>query len=532
MVRRRAETVRRLAAIHTALLTGSFSDEDDDEDVSSQEDVDAGSQQAFRRPRQAFLRERPRFRDRQGHARWYGEWGTGFWHQYIDRENVESHPLLLDEFEERFRIPHELFCDFEDEMTTAGVFRKRTRSASVPPRLLLMASFKRLASGAHWPTIAECAFVSRPVLREFFTRKFVPYFSSDAYYSRHVHYPKTLDSIRATERAYRAQGFPGCVGSVDVVHMPWDAAPAVTNRMFYNGRKGAATYASVVTVDNDCIVLHATRVGPGASNDKTLILDDEYHNALQTNTLYSDYEYDLLDVSGNTFTAKGVYTICDGGFNTHCTKMATISAPTEFEYAWNERLESVRKDVERCFGQLKKRFQILRIPSLTRDFEQIKNTWRTCLVLHNILTRRRLLRDYNSRLEAVNVGDFEEQDAAVVQVWHERDVEDAEYYAHRLAERRDRNAGHPAEVVDAVVHTDDTALDRRIARARMIQRTTSHLDATRVEELEAYRTRQNSLIIHFNSLTKLGGVDHLHATRRRVVRSDNGEIVHLQRAAM
>jgi DNA integrity scanning protein DisA with diadenylate cyclase activity len=133
----------------------------------------------------------------------------------------------------------------------------------------------------------------------------------------------------------------------------------------------------------------------------------------------------------------------------------------------------------------------------------------------------------------VNVGEFEEQDAAVVQAWHERDVEDAEYSAHRLAERQDENAGHAAQVVDVVVYRDDTALDRRIAaRERMLQRTMSHLDATSVEDLEAYRTRQNSLIIHYNSLTKLGGVDHLYTTRRRVVRSDNGEIVHLQCAAM
>ena len=211
-----------------------------------------------------------------------------------------------------------------------------------------------------------------------------------------MHYPKTVDSIRESERAYRAQGFPGCVGSVDAVHMPWDAAPAVTYRLFYNRRKGAATYASVVTVDNDCVVLHATEAGPGASNDKTLILDldDEYHNALQTNTLYSDYKYDLLDEFGNTVQTKGVYTICDGGFNTHCTKMATISRPNEFQAAWTGRLESVRKDVERGFGVLKKRFQILRIPSQVRNFELMKGTWRTCLVLHNILTRRRLSRDY------------------------------------------------------------------------------------------------------------------------------------------
>lgn len=57
--------------------------------------------------------------------------------------------------------------------------------------------------------------------------------------------------------------------------MPWDAAPAVLHRMFYDGRKGTATYTSAVMVDNDCIVLHAKRAAPGASNDKTIILDDE-----------------------------------------------------------------------------------------------------------------------------------------------------------------------------------------------------------------------------------------------------------------
>jgi len=66
----------------------------------------------------------------------------------------------------------------------------------------------------------------------------------------------------------------------------WDAAPAVLNRMFYNVRKGETTYASAGTAGNDCIILHATRVGPGASNDKTLFLEDEYHSALKTSTLY------------------------------------------------------------------------------------------------------------------------------------------------------------------------------------------------------------------------------------------------------
>ena len=51
--------------------------------------------------------------------------------------------------------------------------------------------------------------------------------------------------------------------------------------------------------------------------------------------------------------------------------MATISTPTGREAAWTDRLESVRKDVERCFGHLKKRFQILRLPSSVISFAQI-----------------------------------------------------------------------------------------------------------------------------------------------------------------
>ena len=53
--------------------------------------------------------------------------------------------------------------------------------------------------------------------------------------------------------------------------------------MFYNGRKGAASgnvRESVVTVDNDRIALQETSAAPGASNNKTLILGDEYHDAL------------------------------------------------------------------------------------------------------------------------------------------------------------------------------------------------------------------------------------------------------------
>ena len=527
MAHNNGEARARLQRLMTLTRMSAVSSDESSEDEfgRTRDGETSGDDERLPRKRGGFKR-RPRFPDKLGHEQWYGEWGSGFWGQYLQRDEVNSSSLLRDEFAQRFRIPHDLFCVFEDEMTTAGVFFRPTKSKSVPPRLLLMACFKRLASGAHWPTIAECAFVSAPVLRAFFVNKFLPYFSSDAYYDSHVYYPKSAHDIQRIERAYRAHGFPGCVGSVDAVHMPWDASPAVQNHLFYNGRKGAATYASVVTVDNDCIILYASRVGFGSSNDKTLIRDNDFHNALKTQDYFLNYEYDVLTADGDSVTAKGAYTICDGGFNTHCTTMATISTPTGREAAWTERLESVRKDVERCFGHLKKRFQILRLPSSVMSFAQIGDTWRTCVVLHNILTRRRLQRDYDARVANVATGELQDNDAAVVQAWRERDVSDAQFYARRLRARR-VDAREEDAIVNDVMHVDESAIAVRIARAQLAMRSSYSLARTSVEDLRAYAERQHTLVTHYTAFEKRGAVDHLHATRRRVARDADGRMLYI-----
>ena len=48
-------------------------------------------------------------------------------------------------------------------------------------------------------------------------------------------------------------------------------------------------------------------------------------------------------------------------------------------------MSSVRKDVEDCFGILKKRFRILRVPSLLHSEKQITTMFKTCCILHNML---------------------------------------------------------------------------------------------------------------------------------------------------
>ncbi len=49
------------------------------------------------------------------------------------------------------------------------------------------------------------------------------------------------------------------------------------------------------------------------------------------------------------------------------------------------RMSSVRKDVEDCFGILKRRFRILRVPSMFFHEKHITNSFKTCCILHNML---------------------------------------------------------------------------------------------------------------------------------------------------
>ena len=81
-----------------------------------------------------------------------------------------------------------------------------------------------------------------------------------------------------------------------------------------------------------------------------------------------------------------VYLICDGGYTNEpffINPFGSRWLPSEVY--WSEWLESVRKDVECCFGILKARFRILKHPILLQSQSVIDNVFHTCCMIHNIL---------------------------------------------------------------------------------------------------------------------------------------------------
>ncbi|POM74470.1 Uncharacterized protein PHPALM_8567 [Phytophthora palmivora] len=93
------------------------------------------------------------------------------------------------------------------------------------------------------------------------------------------------------------------------------------------------------------------------------------------------YEY---EVNGNRHTM--CYLLCDGIYPNWYVFVKSIRQPeTPKEKHFAGAQESVRKDVERCFGVLKGRFGILAQPAQLWDEAMLRIVWRCCVALHNMI---------------------------------------------------------------------------------------------------------------------------------------------------
>eukprot|EP00041_Stephanoeca_diplocostata_P011735 m.194027 g.194027 ORF g.194027 m.194027 type:complete len:294 (-) comp18645_c0_seq3:1508-2389(-) len=125
---------------------------------------------------------------------------------------------------------------------------------------------------------------------------------------------------------------------------------------------------------------------PGARNDKTIVNFDDFVLSIRDRRRYADLEWERWDRDGSTHMEKGAFLICDGGYHRWpCLQCPNKLASGFKEIAFNKLLTAVRKDVEYCFGRLKTRFRILRMPNLEQSQQQVDDIFATACVFHNMI---------------------------------------------------------------------------------------------------------------------------------------------------
>lgn len=339
-----------------------------------------------------------------------GDYLNSAWWLFLQKDTIKN-PFHRDGklFRTRFRVPYDVFMyivnlckvEMKEDLNTES---KDIFGRYIPIELKVLGVLRVLARGCTFDCIAELTNSNKEAHRLFF-HKFNKIFIKH-FYETYINYPTTDEEVYSITKIYKLLGFPGCVGSIDVVHIGWELCPKrLTN--VCTGKSGYPTLAYEVAVDHRKRILHTTPGHFGTRNDKTIVKFDSLVSKIRYEEPFSNFQYEIFQVAGDgniiTHIVNGVYLICDNGYHSWKALMCPLTHCYLYsQLRWSKWLESTRKDVECCFGILKKRFAILKYGYRFHLKQHCDNTFAVCCMLHNLL----LIADgYNTRWEDL----FEEE---------------------------------------------------------------------------------------------------------------------------
>jgi len=154
--------------------------------------------------------------------------------------------------------------------------------------------------------------------------------------------------------------------------------------------------------DEDLWVWHLFVGAPGSLNDI---------NVMQQSPLYLDVTGGRWPPRGTPFTINGrtrtlpFYRV-DGIYPRYAFLMSPHPKPSTGEQTTFNRLqEAIRKDVERLFGVLMKRFQVTLHPGRYRSVSQLETTYKAICILHNMCVESRRSNLWSGRRRATGGDD-------------------------------------------------------------------------------------------------------------------------------
>lgn len=329
---------------------------------------------------------------------------SGFYKSYLQEDKIV---VLLDEktrdaktFRRKFRVPYIIFMKIVDEISNSTDSRwnclktqrnEISESAGadpIPHTILVLCSLRILGRNLFPDDVHDLCGVSETKIRNYF-RDFVMIYGSYLFKKLvKAPSPNDMDELNKCMYPYKIVGLPGCIASVDCVHVQWEA-PNFLKHSCANGRFGGKLKTMVfqVAVSNDRKILSATQAFYGTMNDTVVARYDSFVQDVLKG-VYRNVNYQMYNERGQKREHAGCWLLVDGGYSKsypHLQYPVSCSSMNLDNYQLSKHKESVRKDVECCFGILKKRFLILKTSIRSTREEITAPIFHTCCALHNWL---------------------------------------------------------------------------------------------------------------------------------------------------
>ncbi|CDF35965.1 unnamed protein product [Chondrus crispus] len=211
-----------------------------------------------------------------------------------------------------------------------------------------------------------------------FTRAVISAFGPT--YLRH---PTSSDILRILAHSER-RGFPGMLGSIDCCKWTWKSCPTAWHGQ-YQRKEGVAAVTLEVIADHSLWIWHAFFGMPGCNNDINVLDASPLLNNIANGSYPPPVEYNLMENVRNI-----PYWLVDGIYPKWPVFVHTLSEPlTEKEKCMTRNQEAARKDVERAFGVLQSKWNIIARPGRFWSTDFLHDVMQCCIILHNMCVEDR-----------------------------------------------------------------------------------------------------------------------------------------------
>jgi hypothetical protein len=291
-----------------------------------------------------------------------------------------------EEFERRFRVPKKIWDVLREGICRADNYFRQKRDATgltgASTEQKMVAAIRQLAYGIPADACVEYVRLSETTCNmslHRFCQAVVGEFETE-----YLRLP-TVDEIAEIEGHYAKLGFPGCIGCLDCASWEWDACP-VGWQGDYKGKDKKPVCRMEVVADDYLRIYHCMFGVPGSKNDLNILNQSTLFNEVRVGKWPPIRPQSVI--SGMPLT--WFYYLADGIYPRYKIFATSISNPkTRKEKLYSQHQESARKSVERVFGVLFKRFQILYRPSRLWHKHKMTKILKTCVIIHNMVAEER-----------------------------------------------------------------------------------------------------------------------------------------------
>ena len=196
------------------------------------------------------------------------------------------------------------------------------------------------------------------------------------------------DARRLSALHEAIHGVVGMIGSLDCMHVGWKNCP-VAWQGSNTGKSGKPTIALEALADHNLWFWHHSFGYPGSLNDINIWNRSCLLKAFLDGSFANDVDFKFRIGEDRVF--HRLWVAVDGIYPELSRFMKTIQEPVGLKASRYARWqESARKDVERAFGVLQRKFHVLVRKMELWYVGDIANVVNCCMCLHNMMVANRM----------------------------------------------------------------------------------------------------------------------------------------------